>query len=214
MGQYHVVVNLTKREFLNPHKMGDGLKLMEMSGDGGVATALVVLLAVSNGRGGGDAPETRIDGERIAGRWGADRIVVVGDYAERGDFRVRPGDPKPEDIYSLCLGEDATFRDITDFVCEYMSIDHGFFYVGKGWKERFSLWRDLSGISHTHGNFGKGRVVVAEGAGRARGVEFWQSDVIAAMGRAAAAREPRPFAMKTLVQKYGLKPMSATSEKE
>ena len=36
MGQYYLVVNLDKKEFLHPHKLGDGLKLMEFaaSGDG------------------------------------------------------------------------------------------------------------------------------------------------------------------------------------
>ena len=36
MGQYYLVVNLDKREFLHAHKLGDGLKLMEFgnSSDG------------------------------------------------------------------------------------------------------------------------------------------------------------------------------------
>ena len=29
MGQYYVIANLDKKEFLNPHKFGDGVKLME-----------------------------------------------------------------------------------------------------------------------------------------------------------------------------------------
>ena len=32
MGQYHYTVNLSKKEFINPHKLGDGLKLLEQSG--------------------------------------------------------------------------------------------------------------------------------------------------------------------------------------
>jgi hypothetical protein len=43
MGQYHVVVNLTKREFIHPHKLGSGLKLWEQiasGANGGTGAAL------------------------------------------------------------------------------------------------------------------------------------------------------------------------------
>ena len=79
MGQYHITVNLDKREFINPHLLGDGLKLWEFgsSGDGGVMMALSMLLACSNGRGGGDYPDHNED---VIGRWAGDRIAIVGDY--------------------------------------------------------------------------------------------------------------------------------------
>ena len=32
MGQYHLTVNLDKKEFLMPHKFGVGLKLLEQYG--------------------------------------------------------------------------------------------------------------------------------------------------------------------------------------
>jgi hypothetical protein len=55
VGQYHYVVNLDKREFLHPHRFGDGLKLMEFGcSTEGTLTGLAILLACSNGRGGGD----------------------------------------------------------------------------------------------------------------------------------------------------------------
>jgi hypothetical protein len=55
MGQYHLVVNLDRKEFIHPHRFGDGLKLLEFgcSADG-TLTGLAILLACSNGRGGGD----------------------------------------------------------------------------------------------------------------------------------------------------------------
>ncbi len=58
MGQYHLVVNLSRREFINPHKLGDGAKLIEqLNSEGGTLAATHILLACSNGRGGGDIPD-------------------------------------------------------------------------------------------------------------------------------------------------------------
>lgn len=81
MGQYHKVYNKTKREFINAHRIDNGLKLMEQMGfDKCTASALFLLLANSNGRGGGDAPKNP-----MIGHWAGDEIVVQGDYAEFGD---------------------------------------------------------------------------------------------------------------------------------
>ena len=55
MGQYYLIVNLDKRQYLHAHKFGDGLKLLEFGSSGsGTMCALAILLADGNGRGGGD----------------------------------------------------------------------------------------------------------------------------------------------------------------
>lgn len=99
MGQYHIPVNLDKREFIMPHDLGAGLKLMEQAHTlPGTAGALLLLLGVSateGGRGGGD-PRS---GHPMIGHWGGDRIVVIGDYGERGD--IAPED-NADILYSLC----------------------------------------------------------------------------------------------------------------
>ena len=92
MGQYHYVVNFDRKEYLHPHRMGDGLKLLEFGdSSGGTMCGLALLLAVSNDRGGGDlhVGETKHEqllGTYIIGRWGGDRIAIVGDYHEPSDL--------------------------------------------------------------------------------------------------------------------------------
>jgi hypothetical protein len=87
MGQYHYICNLDKREYLDPHQFGDGLKLMEFGCSmGGTMTALAILLASANGRGGGDLRlEEDNPLEEIVGSWAGDRIAIIGDYFDEGD---------------------------------------------------------------------------------------------------------------------------------
>lgn len=81
MGQYHYVYNLDKKEKLHAHLLDNGLKLVEQIGFmKSTSTALFLLLANSNGRGGGDVEE-----HPFVGRWAGDRVVVQGDYANLGD---------------------------------------------------------------------------------------------------------------------------------
>lgn len=83
MGQYYYPVNLDKRQFIHPHKFGDGLKLLEFgcSGDG-TMTGLAILLSDGNNRGGGDLHSDN----PIIGSWAGDRIVISGDYSDPGKF--------------------------------------------------------------------------------------------------------------------------------
>ena len=90
MGQYHKAYNITKKEYIHPHSIGNGLKLTEQVGqEKSTSTALFLLLANSNGRGGGDArPHPAI------GRWAGDQIVVQGDYAVEADPGFIPDDER------------------------------------------------------------------------------------------------------------------------
>jgi len=119
MGQYHITINLDKREFINPHKIGLGLKLLEQCGMAGSSgDVLVMLLACSNGRGGGDI-STKYPG--MIGRWAGDRIAVVGDYCQEDDIsgvnirNIRqlcrnPGEVDPK----LLTTWGSAFKDISD----------------------------------------------------------------------------------------------------
>jgi hypothetical protein len=87
MGQYHLLVNIDKREYLNPGEIGLGVKQWEHQSHpqwkmaGSVADAMYILTMTSPNRGGGDMP-----GTDISGRWAGDRVMVVGDYTEDEDL--------------------------------------------------------------------------------------------------------------------------------
>lgn len=98
MGQYHKVYNIDKGEMINGHGINNGLKLIEQIGhDMSTSTALFLLLANSNGRGGGDVRE-----HALIGKWAGDRIVIQGDYAEEGDRGF--------------IADTTTFKDISNDV--------------------------------------------------------------------------------------------------
>lgn len=139
MGQYHLVVNADKRQYIHPHRLGDGLKLMEFANsEGGTMTALAILLAVSNGDGGRGGGDLRFSSE-VVGSWGGDRIAIVGDYAEDTDLPTT-FDPQPSSLYSRCLdaGKLAdpsmdglpTYRDITADVRACIEADGMYAFAG------------------------------------------------------------------------------------
>ena len=127
MGQYYYIVNMSKRQFLDPHKFGDGMKLLEFGcSQTGTLTALAVLLADGNGRGGGDLHSEN----PIIGSWKGDRIVIAGDYADplgptagitdadrqavaKKAFSEGYQDPTKVNIYCLCC-HSKKFTDISE----------------------------------------------------------------------------------------------------
>jgi len=131
-----MVVNLDKREFVDPHKLGTGLKLWEqLANHPGTSAALIILCAaMPQARGGGDldldqnwhGPERTfpehgatpgpmpedyaVIAKRTVGRWAGNRIALVGDYAEIDDL---PKEDNADLIYGFCRSgtdEDDTER--------------------------------------------------------------------------------------------------------
>ncbi len=125
MGQYHFVVNLDRKEFLEPHRLGSGRKLQEqMAVHPGAGAALLVLLAsASNGQGAGDlviAP--------IVGSWRGDRIAMVGDYDDASAYVVgHPRRPHANDvmsgarIFAACQDRGSEWKDVSDAVCAVLA---------------------------------------------------------------------------------------------
>ncbi|MDE2102164.1 MAG: hypothetical protein KGL39_33265 [Patescibacteria group bacterium] len=141
MGQYHYLVNLSKQQFIHPHRIGNGFKLYEQFGwRYSTATALVMLLAASNKggeRGGGDFSARH----PLIGSWAGDRIAFIGDYSKPDDIP----NYNAKRIYQECklacsLSETPGARKcrkrwthISSRVREMMSAEFSIRYVGDGW---------------------------------------------------------------------------------
>jgi hypothetical protein len=73
MGQYFIIVNLDKKEFLESHWFGHHSKLPSFARTAeGAMAGLALLLACSGSGWYSSGP--------IYGRWAGDRIAIVGDY--------------------------------------------------------------------------------------------------------------------------------------
>src|SRR3954470_4986327 len=110
MRQSHLIVNLDKKEFIHPFKLGSGTQLTDqMSAVPGTGPALLILLACSNGRSDGDlrGPDS------VIGRWAGDRIAVIGDKA-RPDDLTRTAEAA--EIYGRCVNALEGWEDISDLV--------------------------------------------------------------------------------------------------
>ena len=78
----------------------------------GTLTALAILLANGNNRGGGDLHSDH----PIIGSWAGDRIVIAGDYADDGKFTDDPA----RNLYRVA---DDEYRDISRQVLRAMADD-------------------------------------------------------------------------------------------
>ena len=119
MGQYYLIVNLDKKEYIKPHAFGDGAKLLEFgSSSCGTMNALALLLASGNGRGGGDLQSSN----SIIGSWAGNRIVVAGDYDDPNKFLS--GDDELENeglcLYTVASGQ---YKNISGAIKECMCED-------------------------------------------------------------------------------------------
>jgi hypothetical protein len=112
MGQYYIIANLDRCEYLWPGTFGESGKLLEFGSVGsGMLCALAILLADGNGRGAGDLPSAA----PCVGRWAGDRVVVSGDYAD--DL---PG--SDVNLYSAARS-DAGWRNISEEAIRAMCDD-------------------------------------------------------------------------------------------
>ena len=130
MGQYFILVNTSKRQLIRPHAFGDGAKLLELASGGLTLTALAVLLADGNGRGGGDVRSN----DPIVGSWAGDRIVVSGDYADpdRHGIPTATAEKPSRNLFKVALDE---WEDVSEKVLSAM------------WEDEFLRERIQEGLS-------------------------------------------------------------------
>lgn len=120
MGQYHKLVNVDKKEYLDPHSIGLGVKQWEHQSEarwmlyGSLSDAMYILTMTSPARGGGDMPASE-----ISGRWAGDRVMVVGDYTEDEDL---PAHFMAGQLYHLA---DSTYTEIGAEVREAFTTIYG-----------------------------------------------------------------------------------------
>lgn len=122
MSQYHYLCNFDKKEFVHPHKLGDGLKAREQvaSGPGGIGSAMIYLMVCPEPRGGGD-----FNPNDVMGRWHGDRVAIIGDYAEKGDTPwLEEGSPWDRDGWhdisaevARCLADELDLRYSGEGLC-------------------------------------------------------------------------------------------------
>jgi len=79
MGQYFLLINLDKQEYVHPHRIDGLAKLWEWCSNP-QAGIIPYLLRKSSETGGGDVENP--DQLTYAGRWSGNRIVLVGYYDE------------------------------------------------------------------------------------------------------------------------------------
>jgi hypothetical protein len=105
VGQYHILVNIDKKEFVHPHNIGLGLKQYEQTGiEGSLSDAMYLLSMSSPEGGGGDFPKI----EGVSGRWCGDRIVIVGDYTLADAI---PGFSDSDSLYEIAT---RSYEDISE----------------------------------------------------------------------------------------------------
>ncbi len=139
MGQYHILANWDKKEWVNPHVIGLGLKQGEQIGNihASLGDILYLLVSISNGRGGGDVPTEGL--EDMLGRWAGDRVLIAGDYSKVGDVDITYPDGglinPANDIYRASEESDK-WTDISFAVNLMIEALWGYRMVGGGWQER------------------------------------------------------------------------------
>ena len=155
MGQYWKLINLDKKEYVNPHELGSGLKLIEQLGTfPGIGSAMIILTAaMPERRGGGDfyfneSSKIYQIAKKTVGRWAGDRIALIGDYSEDGDMGIE----NPDKIYTLCITKEEynddeeyfkrnkiykkdLYKDISDNVAAIIENQLNGKFVGDGWKD-------------------------------------------------------------------------------
>lgn len=82
MPQYFLIVNVDKREYLHPHKLGMGMELRSICTSKGIGVLAYLLRESDAFEGEDDVPAESVLDKRkrfpMSGRWAGNSIVLVG----------------------------------------------------------------------------------------------------------------------------------------
>ena len=105
MGQYHKLINITKKEFVVGYDIGILAKHYEQIGFEGSMADVLYCLMIAQGddrRGGGD-----VSGHKFIGRWAGDNVAIVGDYYDQHTDK-----PEYKALYDL-VETDKHYKNIS-----------------------------------------------------------------------------------------------------
>ena len=105
MGQYHKLINITKKEFVVGYDIGILAKHYEQIGFEGSMADVIYCLMIAQGddrRGGGD-----VSGHKFIGRWAGDNVAIVGDYYDQHTDK-----PEYKALYDL-VETDKHYKNIS-----------------------------------------------------------------------------------------------------
>ena len=108
MGQYHKLINITKKEFVVGHDIGIMAKHYEQIGfEGSMADVLYCLMIAqgNDNRGGGD-----VSGHKFIGRWAGDHVAIVGDY-----YTEDTDNPFLKNLYDI-VEDDKHYKNISSSI--------------------------------------------------------------------------------------------------
>lgn len=95
MGQYHYTISMDANEHISPYALGCGVKAWEQL-SGGMVASFAAMLSYNPGNMPADMGH-----HPMVGRWAGNRVLVAGDYADKGDIHGFKGTPLDR-LYSLC----------------------------------------------------------------------------------------------------------------
>ncbi len=125
MGQYHKLINITKKEYIVGHDIGINLKHYEQIGFEGSMADVLYCLMIAQGndyRGGGD-----VSGHRAIGRWAGDHVAIVGDYyTEEGD------NYKYKNLYDI-VDDDRHYKNISPSIRSMLRVIYPNLKIKKEW---------------------------------------------------------------------------------
>ena len=133
MGQYHKLINITKKEYVVGYDIGILAKHYEQIGFEGSMADVLYCLMIAQGndyRGGGD-----VSGHKLIGHWTGDQVAIVGDYyTEEGD------NYKFKKLYDI-VESDRHYKNISPSIRSMLRV----IYPKLKFKKEYFTMRNLDG---------------------------------------------------------------------